>query len=52
MVAGAAQIKIHGGWFPVRAQVHGLDALSAHADAGELLDEGGALAGGPRIERC
>ena len=38
MVAGAAQIKIHGGWFPVRAQVHGLDALSAHADAGELLE--------------
>lgn len=38
MVAGASQIKIHGDWFPVRAQVHALDALSAHADSGELID--------------
>ncbi len=37
MVSGAAQIKIHGAWFPVRAQVHSLDALSAHADANELI---------------
>ena len=37
MVSGAPQIKIHGAWFPVRAQVHSLDALSAHADADELI---------------
>ena len=37
MVSGTPQIKIHGGWFPVRAQVHSLDALSAHADANELI---------------
>jgi len=37
MVSGAPQIKIHGAWFPVRAEVHSLDALSAHADANELI---------------
>jgi metallo-beta-lactamase family protein len=37
LVAGADRIKIHGAWLPVRAEVHSLDALSAHADADELL---------------
>ena len=37
MVAGAERIKIHGDWIPVRAEVHALDALSAHADSEELL---------------
>ncbi len=37
MVGGAPQIKIHGSWFPVRAEIHSLDALSAHADAHELI---------------
>jgi metallo-beta-lactamase family protein len=37
MAAGTERIKIHGAWLPVRAEVHTLDALSAHADAGELL---------------
>ncbi|PVZ72083.1 MBL fold metallo-hydrolase RNA specificity domain-containing protein [Pelagibaculum spongiae] len=35
--AGAPQIKIHGNYFPVRAEVHCLDSLSAHADQAELL---------------
>lgn len=37
MVAGADRIKIHGGYVQVRAAVHNLSMLSAHADADELL---------------
>lgn len=37
MVAGADQVKIHGAYVPIRAQVENLDMLSAHADQGELL---------------
>jgi len=37
MLAGADSIKIHGEYVPVRAQVHNLDLLSAHADADEIL---------------
>ncbi|HZQ14142.1 MAG TPA: MBL fold metallo-hydrolase [Pseudolabrys sp.] len=37
MMAGATSIKIHGEYVPVRAQVHNLDMLSAHADADEIL---------------
>jgi metallo-beta-lactamase family protein len=37
MVAGADSIKIHGTYIPVRASVEILHALSAHADAGEIL---------------
>ncbi|MFM7274384.1 MAG: MBL fold metallo-hydrolase RNA specificity domain-containing protein, partial [Gammaproteobacteria bacterium] len=37
MVGGAERIKIHGDWIPVRAEVHALEALSAHADAEELM---------------
>jgi metallo-beta-lactamase family protein len=35
---GAATIKIHGGYFPVRAEVTSLDNISAHADYREILD--------------
>lgn len=38
LVAGAAQIRIHGESFPVRAEVAQLQCASAHADAGELID--------------
>jgi len=38
MVDGATQVKIHGEWVPVRAEVATLDSLSAHADREELLD--------------
>ncbi|MGK7865463.1 MBL fold metallo-hydrolase RNA specificity domain-containing protein [Falsiroseomonas sp. E2-1-a4] len=37
MVAGAAEVKIHGSHIPVRAEVANLPMLSAHADAEELL---------------
>ena len=42
MVAGAERVKIHGQYWPVRAEVHNLDMLSAHADADEIM---GWLAG-------
>ena len=37
MVAGAKQIRIHGQWVPVRAEVVSIEGLSAHADRDELL---------------
>jgi metallo-beta-lactamase family protein len=37
MVGGADQIKIHGEYIPVRADVMNLDMLSAHADADEIM---------------
>ncbi|WP_396586246.1 MBL fold metallo-hydrolase RNA specificity domain-containing protein [Bermanella sp. R86510] len=38
MVNGADRIKIHGQYFPVRAEVHNLDALSSHADYEEIIN--------------
>lgn len=37
MVEGAAEVKIHGEWIPIRAEVADLSMLSAHADADEVL---------------
>lgn len=37
MIAGATRIKMYGRYLPVRAQIHNLRMLSAHADQGELL---------------
>lgn len=37
MVGGARSVKIHGSYFPIRAQVAQLENLSAHADANEIL---------------
>ncbi len=37
MVAGGKTVKIHGDYFPVRAEVRNLDMLSAHADANEIV---------------
>lgn len=37
MLEGAREIKIHGQWIPVAAQVADLPMLSAHADANELM---------------
>lgn len=36
MLAGATEVKIHGGYVPVRAEVVNLGMLSAHADADEI----------------
>ena len=38
LAAGATEIKIHGGYVPVRAEVVRLDSMSAHADYVEILD--------------
>ena len=38
LVAGAREVKIHGEYVPVRAQVSQLEGFSGHADAGEILD--------------
>jgi metallo-beta-lactamase family protein len=48
MVAGAASVKIHGQYVPIRAQVAQIDSLSAHADRNELLAWVGALPGAPQ----
>jgi metallo-beta-lactamase family protein len=37
LVAGATEVKIHGEYVPVRAQVSQLEGFSGHADAGELM---------------
>jgi metallo-beta-lactamase family protein len=37
MVSGAEQVKIHGQYWPVRAEVQNLEMLSAHADGDEIL---------------
>ena len=37
MLDGARQVKIHGEYVPVRAEVDNLSMLSAHADADEIL---------------
>ncbi|MEO6091321.1 MAG: MBL fold metallo-hydrolase RNA specificity domain-containing protein, partial [Umezawaea sp.] len=37
LVDGAREIKIHGRYVPVRAEVVVIDAFSAHADADELV---------------
>lgn len=37
MLQGAREIKIHGQWIPVQAEIADLPALSAHADSDELM---------------
>lgn len=37
MIAGLKNVKIHGQFVPVRAEVRSLDMLSAHADADEII---------------
>ncbi len=37
LLNGAHQVKIHGQWVPVRAEIDNLPMLSAHADANEIL---------------
>ncbi len=37
LINGAREVKIHGAWIPIRAEIDNLQMLSAHADAGEIL---------------
>lgn len=37
LVSGAQAVKMHGQYVPVRAEVHNLEMLSAHADRDEIL---------------
>ncbi len=46
LVEGATQLKMHGRYVPVRAEVAQVDGFSVHADAEELL---GWLAAAPRV---
>jgi len=48
MTSGARTIKMFGRQIPVRADVHNLSMLSAHADSGELLRWAGGLRKPPR----
>lgn len=43
LMNGADKIKIHGTYLPVRAEIHDLGALSAHADGDELIAWMGGL---------
>jgi metallo-beta-lactamase family protein len=37
LIHGAREVKIHGQWIPIRAEIANLPSLSAHADADEIL---------------
>ena len=37
LVAGKTEVKIHGQWVSVHAEIRNLPMLSAHADAGEII---------------
>jgi len=49
LIDGAAQVKIHGRYIPVRARVEAFDAFSAHADRDQLFAWATA---GPAPETC
>ncbi|HEY6512657.1 MAG TPA: MBL fold metallo-hydrolase [Burkholderiaceae bacterium] len=38
LLAGVPEVKIHGQYVPVRAQVSALQGISGHADANQILD--------------
>jgi metallo-beta-lactamase family protein len=37
LLEGAREVKIHGKWFPVHAEIDRIDGASAHADSAEIL---------------
>jgi len=37
LISGVGQVKIHGELIPIRAEIDSLPALSAHADADEIM---------------
>jgi metallo-beta-lactamase family protein len=48
LAGGAKEIKIHGEYVPVRAEVVNLGSLSAHADRNELIEWASAMPHAPR----
>ena len=48
LAQGAPTVRIHGEDIPVRAEVAMIDGLSAHADAGEIMEWLGAFDRAPR----
>lgn len=48
MVDGVREVKIHGEWIEIRAEVADLTMLSAHADSNEILRWLGAFGSPPR----
>ncbi len=48
LLAGVDRIKLYGEYVPVRAEVLGIDTLSAHADGPELIRWLGGMGGRPR----
>jgi metallo-beta-lactamase family protein len=48
LLGGAREVKIHGQWVPIRAEVENLPMLSAHADADEILRWLGGFVRPPR----
>ncbi len=49
LVDGAAQVKIHGEYIPVNAQIVDIEGFSVHADGDELLTWLGSAAAPPKI---
>ena len=49
IVDGVEKIRLWGEYYPVRAQVHTIGGLSAHADQADLLDWYGAFVGHPPV---
>lgn len=38
LVNGAESVKIHGEYWPVKAEIYNMDSLSAHGDYTEILE--------------
>lgn len=49
IVDGAKNVKIHGRDVPIRASVHNLETLSAHADSDEIMEWLGRFRAAPKI---
>jgi len=49
LVDGAAQVKIHGEYIPVKAQIVDIEGFSVHADGDELLAWLGSAAAPPKV---
>lgn len=48
MLQGAREVKIHGQWIPIRAEIADLQMLSAHGDADEIMRWLGGFKAAPK----